>query len=37
VRNNFIAGTWDVTGFLLSDPETIDAVAAKLPYVGGFA
>ncbi len=37
VQRNFIAGTWDATGFLLEDPEKIDAVAGSLPYVGGFA
>ena len=32
----FLAGTWDAAGLLMESPETIDRVAASLPYVSGW-
>ena len=37
VRNQFLAGTWDATRVLLEAAPQIQATAARLPYVGGFA
>jgi 3-isopropylmalate/(R)-2-methylmalate dehydratase small subunit len=34
-RDAFIDGTWDATGQLLDRYEDVEAVAARLPYVGG--
>ncbi|MBI4265651.1 MAG: 3-isopropylmalate dehydratase small subunit [Acidobacteria bacterium] len=36
VRDAFITGAWDTTGLLLDGYADVDAVAARLPYVGGF-
>jgi 3-isopropylmalate dehydratase small subunit len=36
-RDAFLDGTWDATGLLLDRYEQVEAVAAKLPYVHGFA
>jgi 3-isopropylmalate/(R)-2-methylmalate dehydratase small subunit len=36
-REAFLNGTWDATGTLLARPQDIHEVAAKLPYVNGFA
>jgi 3-isopropylmalate/(R)-2-methylmalate dehydratase small subunit len=36
VREAFLSGGWDATGFLLDRFEEIEAVAKKLPYVSGF-
>jgi 3-isopropylmalate/(R)-2-methylmalate dehydratase small subunit len=33
-RDGFIDGTWDATGLLLDRYEDVEAVAARLPYVG---
>ncbi|HET9869679.1 MAG TPA: 3-isopropylmalate dehydratase small subunit [bacterium] len=35
-RNALVNGTWDSTGLLLANAGKTAAVAAKLPYVGGF-
>ena len=35
-RDAFVTGAWDTTGLLLERYEEVDAVAARLPYVGGF-
>ena len=35
-REALVSGTWDTTGLLLERYEEVDAVAARLPYVGGF-
>ena len=32
----FVAGTWDATALLLDGFDDVEAVAARLPYVGGF-
>ena len=37
VRDAFVAGTWDTTGMLLEDFDRVRAVAARLPYLTGFA
>lgn len=37
VRDAFVAGTWDTTGMLLEDFDRVRAVAARLPYLRGFA
>jgi 3-isopropylmalate/(R)-2-methylmalate dehydratase small subunit len=37
VRDAFVAGTWDTTGMLLEDFDQVRAVAARLPYLRGFA
>ena len=34
-RESFQDGTWDATGLLLDRFEEVEAVAARLPYVGG--
>jgi hypothetical protein len=34
-RESFLDGTWDATGLLLDRFEDVEAVAARLPYVGG--
>ena len=36
VRDALVTGAWDTTGMLLERYEEVDAVAAKLPYIGGF-
>lgn len=36
-RSALLAGQWDTTAVLLSNREQVEAVAARLPYVGGFA
>ncbi len=36
VREAFLSGGWDATGFLLDRFEEVEAVAGKLPYVSGF-
>jgi 3-isopropylmalate/(R)-2-methylmalate dehydratase small subunit len=36
-RDAFLDGSWDATGQLLDRYEEVEAVAAKLPYVRGFA
>ena len=33
-RDGFLDGTWDATGLLLDRYEEVEAVAARLPYVG---
>ena len=35
-RDALLTGAWDTTGLLLERYEDVDAVAARLPYVGGF-
>ena len=35
-RDAFLSGTWDATGLLLDRYEEVEAVASRLPYVGGF-
>ena len=35
-RNQLVGGTWDSTAVLLEAGTTIEATAAKLPYVKGF-
>ncbi len=37
VRDAFVTGAWDTTGMLLDKFEQVRAVAARLPYVSGFA
>jgi 3-isopropylmalate/(R)-2-methylmalate dehydratase small subunit len=37
VRDAFVTGAWDTTGLLLDRYAEVDAVAAKLPYIGGFS
>ena len=36
-RDAFLDGSWDATGLLLDRYEDVEAVAARLPYVHGFA
>ena len=36
-REAFLDGSWDATGLLLDRYEEVEAVAARLPYVNGFA
>ena len=36
VRDAFATGAWDTTGLLLDRFEEVNAVADRLPYVGGF-
>ena len=36
VLEAFLTGAWDATGLLLEDFTQVEAVAARLPYVGGF-
>ena len=36
-RDGFLDGSWDATGLLLDRFEEVEAVAARLPYVRGFA
>jgi 3-isopropylmalate/(R)-2-methylmalate dehydratase small subunit len=36
-RDALLTGAWDTTGLLLERYDEVDAVAARLPYVGGFA
>ncbi len=36
VRDSFLTGQWDATGFLLSEFEDVQQVASRLPYVRGF-
>ena len=36
-RDAFVTGAWDTTGLLLERVEDVDATAARLPYVNGFA
>ncbi len=35
-RTAFLEGLWDATGLLLERFEDVEAVARRLPYVGGF-
>ena len=35
-RDALVTGAWDTTGLLLERYGEVDAVAARLPYVGGF-
>ena len=35
-RDALITGAWDATGLLLEDFAAVEAVAHRLPYVGGF-
>ena len=35
-RDALVTGAWDTTGLLLERYEDVNAVAARLPYVGGF-
>jgi 3-isopropylmalate/(R)-2-methylmalate dehydratase small subunit len=37
VKEALITGAWDTTGLLLDKYEQVDATAARLPYVSGFA
>jgi 3-isopropylmalate/(R)-2-methylmalate dehydratase small subunit len=37
VRDALVTGAWDTTGLLLDRYEEVDATAARLPYVSGFA
>jgi 3-isopropylmalate/(R)-2-methylmalate dehydratase small subunit len=36
-REAFTDGSWDATGLLLEDFDEVRAVAARQPYIGGFA
>jgi len=36
-RNAFLTGSWDSTGLLRDRPDEVEAVAARLPYLRGFA
>ena len=36
-RRQLLEGTWDATAVLLAAGDAIDATAARLPYVGGYA
>jgi 3-isopropylmalate dehydratase small subunit len=36
-RDALVTGAWDATGSLLEDFAQVEAVAGRLPYVGGFA
>ena len=35
-RESFLDGTWDATGLLLENFQEVEAVAKRLPYVGGW-
>jgi 3-isopropylmalate/(R)-2-methylmalate dehydratase small subunit len=37
IREALVSGAWDTTGLLLDRYEEVDATAARLPYVDGFA
>ena len=37
VREALLTGDWDTTGRLLADYEEVNATAARLPYISGFA
>ena len=37
VRDAFQTGAWDTTGLMLEDYEEVNATAARLPYISGFA
>jgi 3-isopropylmalate/(R)-2-methylmalate dehydratase small subunit len=37
VQEAFLRGAWDPTALLLEQPEAVEAVAARLPYVQGFS
>jgi 3-isopropylmalate/(R)-2-methylmalate dehydratase small subunit len=37
VRDALVTGAWDTTGLLLNRYEEVDAAAARLPYIDGFA
>ncbi len=37
VRESFISGAWEAAELLMTAPEEITAVAAKLPYMNGFS
>ena len=37
VRDALVTGAWDTTGLLLDRYEQVDAAAARLPYLSGFA
>lgn len=37
VQHALVNGHWDATGLLLDDFDEVRAVAARLPYVGGFS
>ena len=36
-RDGFLDGSWDATGLLLDRYQDVEAVVARLPYIGGFA
>jgi len=36
VRDSLMTGSWDTTGLLLDHYEQVNAISAKLPYLGGF-
>ena len=36
VRDALMTGAWDTTGLLLDGYEQVNAVSARLPYIGGF-
>lgn len=36
-RDSFLDGSWDATGLLLDRYEEVEGVAARLPYINGFA
>jgi len=35
-RDSFLAGTWDATALLLDRFDEVEAVARRLPYIGGW-
>ena len=37
VRDTLMTGAWDTTGLLLDRYEEVNAVSARLPYLGGFS
>ena len=37
VRDSLMTGAWDTTGLLLDRYEQVNAVSARLPYLGGFS
>src|SRR6185503_7890355 len=37
VRDAFLTGAWDTTGMLLDRYDEVRSVAARLPYINGFA
>lgn len=36
IRESLLSGLWDATGLLVERYEDVEAVAARLPYIGGF-